>query len=119
MDSLVLTVADLRGRAIVDWEQDVELSFAYKRSPPMIVKLVPDLVVPKAVFKYQLHQAFVEGTANGGVRWWCEKVAFSSAMERQTGVDTSVRFMCRHGRKDYKKRASTDGRRSKHTACVS
>jgi hypothetical protein len=73
MDSgLVLTVADLRGRAIVDWEQDVELSFAYKRSPPMIVKLVPDLVVPKAVFKYQLHQAFVEGTANGGVRWWCD-----------------------------------------------
>ncbi len=86
--ALVLTVADLRGRVIVDWEQDVQLSFAYKRSPSMIVKLVPNLVLPKAVFKYQLHQADVEGTANGGVRWWCEKVAFSSAMERQTGFDT-------------------------------
>ena len=30
MDSgLIVTVADLRGRAIVDWEQDLQLSFAY------------------------------------------------------------------------------------------
>ena len=68
MDSgLVLTVADLRSRAIVDWEQDVQLSFAYKRGPPMIVNLEPGLVVPKALFKYQLHQAIVEGSANGGL----------------------------------------------------
>ena len=60
MDSgLVLTIADLRARAIVDWEQYVHLSFAYKRGPPMIVKLAPDVLVPKAVFKYQLHQALV------------------------------------------------------------
>jgi hypothetical protein len=120
MDSsgLLLTVADLRGRAIVDWEQDVHLSFAYKRGPPMIVKLVPDVTVPKAVFKYQLHQALVEGTANGGVRWWCERSHFSVGQQRQAGFDISVRFMCRHGRSQYKKQASTDGRRSKHTACV-
>ena len=68
MDSgLIVTVADLRGRAIVDWEQHLQLSFAYRRGPPMIVNVVPDLVVPKAVFKYQLHQAIVEGSANGGL----------------------------------------------------
>jgi hypothetical protein len=114
MDSgLIVTVADLRGRAIVDWEQDLQLSFAYRRGPPMIVNVVPDLVVPKAVFKYQLHQAIVEGSANGGVRWWCQRVA-----RGERGFDISVRFMCRHGRKQYKKKASTDDRRSKHTSCV-
>ena len=114
MDSgLIVTVADLRDRAIVDWEQGLQLSFAYRRGPPMIVNVVPDLVVPKAVFKYQLHQAIVEGSANGGVRWWCERVA-----RGERGFDISVRFMCRHGRKQYKKKASTDDRRSKHTSCV-
>jgi hypothetical protein len=84
----------------------------------MIVKLVPDVTVPKAVFKYQLHQAIVEGSANGGVRWWCERAAFPSGDDRKHGFDISVRFMCRHGRKQYKKKASTDDRKSKHTACV-
>jgi hypothetical protein len=119
MDSgLVLTIADLRARAIVDWEQDVHLSFAYKRGPPMIVKLAPDVLVPKAVFKYQLHQALVEGSADGGVRWWCQRVAFSSGEDRKHGFDFSVRFMCRHGRLRYKKQATTDDRKSKHTSCV-
>lgn len=103
MDSLVLTVADLRGRAINDWVQDVQLSFAYKRGPPMIVNLEAGLVVPKALFKYQLHQAIVEGSANGGVRWWCERAHFPSGDDRKHGFDISVRFMCRHGRKGYKK----------------
>jgi hypothetical protein len=115
---LVLTLADLRGRAIVDWEQDVELSFAYRRGPPMIVKLEPGLVVPKVLFKYQLHQALVDGSANGGVRWWCERAHFSVGDQRKAGFDVSVRFMCRHGRSQYKKRASTDDRKSKHTTCV-
>jgi hypothetical protein len=119
MDSgLVLTLADLRVHAIVDWEQDVELSFAYKRGPPMIVKLVPGLVVPKVLFKYQLHQALVEGSANGGIRWWCERAHFSFGDQRKAGFDVSVRFVCRHGRSQYKKQASTDNRKSKHTSCV-
>ncbi len=64
MDSgLMLSVADLRSQAIVDWEQDVHLSFQYKRAAPMKIKVEPELVVPKAVFKYELHQALVEGTS--------------------------------------------------------
>ena len=103
MDSgLMLSVADLRSQAIVDWEQDVHLSFHYKRAAPMKIKVEPELVVPKAVFKYELHQALVEGTSNGGVRWWCDKVDFPSGREREHPFDISIRFMCRHGRKCYR-----------------
>ena len=119
MDSgLMLSVADLRSQAIVDWEQDVHLSFHYKRAAPMKIKVEPELVVPKAVFKYELHQALVEGTSNGGVRWWCDKVDFPSGREREHPFDISIRFMCRHGRKQYQKQVSTNLRRSKHTTCV-
>ena len=119
MDSApILTVADLRGRAIVDWEQEVHLTFPYRRGAPITIQLALDVVIPKACFKYQLQQAVVEGTANGGVRWWSERVAVPHGQARQHGHDISVRFMCRHGRTQYRKQLTTDDRKSKHTICV-
>ena len=116
--SPVLTVADLRGQSNTNWRQDVELSFPFRRGPPLKVQVTPDLVMPKALFKYQLQQAVFEGTANGGVRWWCEKVSYPSGKQRQAGFDISIRFKCRHGRADYRKRATDNSRKSKHTSCV-
>jgi hypothetical protein len=114
----VLTIADLRQASNTTWCQDVELSIAFRRGEPLKVLLVPDLVLPKALFKFQLQQAVFEGTCNTGVRWWCEKVAFPEGTERKSSFDMSVRFSCRHARHAYRKRATDDSRKSKHTSCV-
>ena len=62
----VLTIADLRQASNTTWCQDVELSIAFRRGEPLKVLLVPDLVLPKALFKFQLQQAVFEGTSNTG-----------------------------------------------------
>ena len=93
--SPVLTVADLRAQSSTNWRQDVELSFPFRRGPPLKAQMTPGLVIPKSLFKFQLQQAVFEGTAIGGVR-----------------------FMCRHGRVKYRKQAVDDSRKSKHTSCV-
>ena len=114
----VLTIADLRQASNTTWCQDVELSIAFRRGEPLKVRLEPDLVLPKALFKFQLQQAVFEGTCYTGVRWWCEKVAFPEGTERKSSFDMSVRFSCRHARHAYRKRATDDSRKSKHTSCV-
>ena len=111
----VLTIADLRQASNTNWCQDVELSFAFRRGEPLKVLLAPGLVLPKALFKFQLQQAVFEGTCNTGVRWWCQQVAFPVGTERKSSFDMSVRFCCRHARHAYRKRATDDSRKSKHT----
>jgi hypothetical protein len=67
----VLTVADLRGRAISNWVQDVTLHVPFQRSPHMQeVQLNAQIVLPGVLFEYQLSRAVYEGTAAGGVKWW-------------------------------------------------
>jgi hypothetical protein len=66
----VLTVADLRGRAITNWVQDVKLHVPFERSPPMEVELNEETVLPGVLFQYQLSRAVYQGTAAGGVKWW-------------------------------------------------
>jgi hypothetical protein len=84
----------------------------------MEVHLNGGTVLPVVLFEYQLSKAVYQGTAAGGVRWWFHKRDVSKGGARQHGFDISVRYDCRHGRKQYKKRATTDSRRSKHAACV-
>ena len=99
MQSLpVLTIADLRGQSITDWEQEVTMSIPFGRGNPLKVVIAPDLVLPKTIFMYQLQQAVYEGSANGGVRWWCKRVAEPSGTVRQAKFDVSVRFECPHAR---------------------
>ena len=90
----------------------------FRRGEPLKVLMAPGLVLPKALFKFQLQQAVFEGTCNTGVRWWFDKVAFPVGAERQSSVDMSVRFICRHARLSYRKKATDDSRKSKHTSCV-
>jgi hypothetical protein len=119
MQSLpVLTIADLRGQSITDWEQQVTMSIPFGHGDPIKVVLAPGLVVPRTMFKYQLQQAIYEGSANGGVRWWCKRVALPSGAVRQAKFDISVRFECPHARVKYKKKATKDTRKSKHLSCV-
>lgn len=109
----VLTITDLRQASNTTWRQDVELLIAFKRSEPVKVLLVLDLVLPKALFKFQLQQAVFEGTCNTGVRWWFDKVAFPVGAERQSSFDMSVRFICRHARHAYRKMTTDDSRKNK------
>jgi len=119
MQSLpVLTIADLRGHSITDWEQEVTMSIPFGRGDPIKVVIAPGLVVPRTMFKYQLQQAIYEGSANGGVRWWCKKVSEPCGTVRQAKFDISVRFECPHARVKYKKQSSKDTRKSKHISCV-
>jgi hypothetical protein len=113
-----LTVADLRSRAITNWVQNVMLHVPFQRGPPMEVHLNGGTVLPKVLFEYQLSKAVYQGTAAGGVRWWFKQREAPTGASRQHGFDISVRYDCRHGRRQYKKRATTDSRRSKHAACV-
>ncbi len=93
MESLpVLTVADLRAHSVMEWDQDVQLSFPLPGRPPLVLALASNLVVPVAVFKYQLQQAVYEGTCNGGVKWWCKKVAFTCGKRRKHKFDMSINF---------------------------
>ena len=63
MQSLpVLTIADLRGHSITDWEQEVTMSIPFGRGDPIKVLIAPGLVVPRTMFKYQLQQAIYEGS---------------------------------------------------------
>jgi hypothetical protein len=88
MQSLpVLTIADLRGQSITDWEQEVTMSIPFGRGDPLKVVIAPDLVFPKTIFMYQLQLAVYEGSADGGVRWWCKKVA-----ELRTSPASQVRY---------------------------
>ena len=114
----VLTVADLRGRAITNWVQDVKLHVPFERSPPMEVELNEETVLPGVLFQYQLSRAVYQGTAAGGVKWWFKDRCVPSGQARRPGFDISIRYECRHSRKQYQKRATTDSRRSKHAACV-
>jgi hypothetical protein len=86
------SLPDLRGQSITDWEQEVTMSIPFGRGDPIKVVIAPGLVVPRTMFKYQLQQAIYEGSANGGVRWWCKKVAEPCGTIRQAKFDISVRF---------------------------
>jgi hypothetical protein len=90
----VLTIADLRSQSVTNWEQEVTLSIPFGRGSPLKVVLAPGLVLPKTIFKYQLQQAVYEGSAGGGVRWWCKKVNEPCGHVRQAKFDISVRFEC-------------------------
>ena len=114
----VLTVADLRGRAITNWVQDVKLHVPFERSPPMEVELNEETVLLGVLFEYQLSRAVCQGSAAGGVKWWFEERRVPEGSSRVHGFDVSIRYMCRHGRKKYKKRGTKDSRESKHVACV-
>ena len=118
----VLTVADLRAHSVMEWDQDVQLSIALPGRPPLVVALASNLVVPMPIFKYQLQQAVYEGTSNGGVKWWCKKVAFPCGTQRKHKFEISIRFECPHGRTKYGKQVTdsvtADSRKSKHTSCV-
>ncbi len=95
-----------------------ELSFTFRRGEPLKVLMMPGLVLPKALFKYQLQQTVFEGTSITGVRWWCDTVAFPVGTERQSSFDMSARFICRHARHAYRKMTTDDSRKSKHTSGV-
>ena len=123
MESLpVLTVADLRAHTVMEWDQDAQLSFASPGRPPLAVALASNLVVPMPIFKYQLQQAAYEGTSNGGVKWWCKRVAFPCGEKRKSKFEMSIRFECPHARTHYVKQVTdsvtADSRKSKHTYCV-
>ena len=123
MESLpVLTVADLRAHTVMEWDQDVQLSFSLPGRPALVVALASNLVVPMPIFKYQLQQALYEGTSNGGVKWWCKRVAFPCGEKRKPKFEMSIRFECPHGRSRYAKQVTdsvtADSRKSKHTSCV-
>ena len=123
MESLpVLTVADLRAHTVMEWDQDVQLSFALPGRPALVVALASNLVVPMPMFKYQLQQAVYEGTSNGGVKWWCKRVAFPCGAKRKPKFEMSIRFECPHARTHYVKQVTdsvtADSRKSKHTSCV-
>lgn len=107
----VLTVADVRGQCITDWEQEVTLSIPFGRGPPLQTVLAPGSVVPKTIFKYQLQHAVYEGSANGGVRWWCKSVEEPCGQLRQAKFDISVRFECPHARVGYKKQETKNSRK--------
>lgn len=102
----------------MDWEQEVTMSIPFGRGDPLKVVIAPDLVLPKTIFKHQLQQAVSEGSANGGVKWWCKRVSKPCGHVRQAKFDISVRFECSHARVKYKKRVSKDNRKSKHIFCV-
>ena len=115
----VLTVADLRGRAITNWLQNVLLQVpSHQRGPLLEVHLNAATVLPVVLFEYQLSKAVYQGTAAGGVKWWLKHRDVPTGKARQAGFDISIRYVCRHSRKEYKKRATTDSRTSKHVACV-
>ena len=65
----VLSVADLRGKAITKWIQDVKLHVPFQHGPPMEVPLNDKTVLPIAMFEYQLSKAVYQGTGAGGVKW--------------------------------------------------
>lgn len=114
MESLpVITVADVGGERITDWEQEATLSIPFGRGPPLQSVLAPGSVIPKTIFKYQLQQAVCEGSANGGVRWWCKSVEQPCGQLRQAKFDISVRFECPHARVGCKKQETKNSRKRK------
>lgn len=118
MEPAVLTVADLRGRAITNWVQDVKLHVPFQHGPPMEVPLNAQTVLPVVLFEYQLSKAVYQGTAAGGVKWWLKERVVPTGQARRHGFDISIRYECRHNRKHYRKRAKDDSRKTKHAACV-
>ena len=114
----VLSVADLRGNAITKWIQEVKLRILFQHGPPMEVPLIAQTVLPIAMFEYQLSKAVYQGTGAGGVKWWFKERDVPTGLARHHGFDISIRYECRHSRKQYRKRATTDSRKSKHAACV-
>jgi hypothetical protein len=69
----VLTIADLRQASNTNWCQDVELSFAFRRGERLKVQFALGLVLPKALFKFQLQQAVFEFQIKGrSIRHVCE-----------------------------------------------
>ena len=114
----LLTVAALRVQSVTNWVQHVQLSVPFQRGPPMEVQLTEGTLLPKALFEYQLSRAVCQGSAAGGVKWWFEERRVPEGSSRVHGFDVSIRYMCRHGRKKYKKRGTKDSRESKHVACV-
>jgi len=114
----LLTVAALRVQSVTNWVQHVQLSVPFQRGPPMEVQLTEGTTLPKALFEYQLSRAVCQGSAAGGVKWWFEARRVPQGSSRVHGFDVSIRYMCRHARADYSKRATTNSRKSKHVACV-
>jgi hypothetical protein len=113
-----VTVADLRSRSIHNWVQDVVLRMPFQSDLPLEVPLQTGTRLPMALFPYQLSKAVYQGTAAGGVKWWFKTSMEPAGVARQHGYDISVRYDCRHSRSHYQKKATTDSRKSKHTACV-
>jgi hypothetical protein len=114
----VVTVADLRSRSIQNWVQDVVLRMPFQSDLPLEVPLQTGTRLPMALFPYQLSKAVYQGTTAGGVKWWFKTSVEPEGVARQHGYDISVRYDCRHSRSHYRKRATTDSRKSKHVACV-
>ena len=116
----VLTVVDLRRRAIMNWVQDVKLEVPFGDGPPIEVALHDRSVLPVALFEYQLSKALYQGTAAGGVKWWLKERMVPVGPLRQHGFGISIRYECRHSRKSHRKREveGSKHRNSKHVACV-
>ena len=71
----VLSVADLRGKAITKWIQDVKLHIPFQHGPPMEVPLIAKTVLPIAMFEYQLSKAVYQGTGAGERRQYASRIA--------------------------------------------
>ena len=108
------------------WQQNIKLEL-FQGSKDIFRDSVPvhasrkqefvveqDAVTPVPLFEFELRELFVEATVKSGSKWWCRMSQPSRASQNITSALWTIRFVCRHSGKDFKKQETDNSRASRH-----
>lgn len=108
------------------WQQSIKLELfqaskdIFRDSVPMHASrkqefvVQQDAVTPVPLYEFELRELFVEATVKSGSKWWCRKSQPSRASQNITSALWTIRFVCRHSGKDFKKQETDNSRASRH-----